>query len=450
MVDAVFKLKVGKSASTFVKAEHIFQGRPELLCYLHLLFNGLMTHSYLPYDFLCGTISPIVKDASGDSTDLSNYRPITLGPTFSQLFEYLLFDKFGPFLESDNLQFGFKRNHSASHAVFALKSCVDYYLKHGSNVLVAFMDCSKAFDTVSHFGIFLKLMERGVPLCFLRIIMFLYLNLKSRCQWRGTCSDYFDVLTGTKQGGVISPRIFSLYVDDLIARLRKRGIGCHIIELFIACLFYADDLCLIAPTRSAMQELINCCQEYCAEYCLSFNIKKSKILIFGNATKDQFSALTLNGNPLQFVSEWKYLGVTVSAGPKLSFSAKPALSAYYRAVNSILSVLRKPDEIVLMNLLFTNCVPILTYGSETVEFSASDMRNFNTAINDAIRRVYSYQRWESVRALRESAGFPSIYDIFSRRSEAFLIKNLKGTNQVIVQLTTLLLSERMENERLLF
>ena len=99
----------------------------------------------------------------------------------------------------------------------------------------------------------------------------------SRCQWRGTCSDYFDVLTGTKQGGVISPRIFSLYVDDLIARLRKRGIGCHIIELFIACLFYADDLCLIAPTRSAMQELINCCQEYCAECCLSFNIKKSKI-----------------------------------------------------------------------------------------------------------------------------------------------------------------------------
>ena len=274
MVDAVFKLKVGKSASTFVKAEHIFQGSPELLCYLHLLFNGLMTHSYLPYDFLCGTISPIVKDASGDSTDSSNYRPITLGPTFSQLFEYLLFDKFGPFLESDNLQFGFKRNHSASHAVFALKSCVDYYLKHGSNVLVAFMDCSKAFDTVSHFGIFLKLMERGVPLCFLRIIMFLYLNLKSRCQWRGTCSDYFDVLTGTKQGGVISPRIFSLYVDDLIARLRKRGIGCHIIELFIACLFYADDLCLIAPTRSAMQESINCCQEYCAECCLSFDIKK--------------------------------------------------------------------------------------------------------------------------------------------------------------------------------
>ena len=275
MTDAVFKLKVGKSASTFIKAEHIFHGCPELLCFLHLLFNGLISHSYLPHDFLCGTISPIVKDSNGDTTDSSNYRPITLGPTFSQLFEYLLFNKFGHFLECDSLQFGFKRGHSPSHAVFVLKSCVDYYLKHGSNVFVAFMDCSKAFDTVSHYGIFIKLMERKVPLCFLRIIVYLYLNLQSRCQWRGTFSDYFNVLTGTKQGGVISPRIFTLYVDDLIARLRKRGIGCHIIDLFLACLFYADDLCLIAPTRSALQELINCCQEYCAEFCLSFNVKKS-------------------------------------------------------------------------------------------------------------------------------------------------------------------------------
>ena len=53
--------------------------------------------NYLPYDFLCGTISPIVKDANGDTTDSSNYRPITLGPTFSQLFEYLLYNKFGLF-----------------------------------------------------------------------------------------------------------------------------------------------------------------------------------------------------------------------------------------------------------------------------------------------------------------------------------------------------------------
>ena len=131
MLDAVFSLKVGKSASTFIKAEHIFHGSPELLCYIHLLFNALLSHSYLPYDYLCGNILPIVKDSNGDATSTSNYRPITLGPTFSQLFEHLLFNKFGHYLESDNLQFGFKQKHSPSHAIFVLKSCVEYYTKHG-------------------------------------------------------------------------------------------------------------------------------------------------------------------------------------------------------------------------------------------------------------------------------------------------------------------------------
>ena len=276
MIDAVFSLKVGKATSTFVKSEHIFHGCPELLCYLHLLYNGLITvtHSYLPYDFLCRTISPIVKDSNGDTTSSSNYRPITRGPTFCQLFEYLLFNKFGHYLESDNAQFGFKRKNSASHAIYMMKSCVDYYTKYGSNVFVAFLDCSKAFDTVSHYGIFLKLMGHNVPLCFLKIMIYLYLNMKSRCQWRGNFSSYFDVLTGTKQGGVISPRIFNFYMDDLIALLRKRGVGCHIIEIFIACLFYADDLCLIAPTRSAMQTMLDICQQYCSDSCLTFSLMR--------------------------------------------------------------------------------------------------------------------------------------------------------------------------------
>ena len=270
--------------------------------------------------------------------------------------------------------------------------------------------------------------------------------MKSRCQWRGNFSSYFNVLTGTKQGGVISPRIFNLYMDDLIALLRKRGVGCHIIEIFIACLFYADDLCLIAPTGSAMQTMLDICQQYCSDSCLTFNVKRSKILLFGKAKSDQVHSLTLNNKPLEFVSQWKYLGVTVVAGPKLSFSARPALASFYRSVNSILSVLRKPDELVLMNLLFSNCVPILSYGAETVEFSNADMRDCNTAINDAIRKIYSYHRWESTRLLRQSAGFPSIYEIFARRSKNFSNGNLRSRNEVVSKLTAFFIADQTEEE----
>ena len=134
------------------------------------------------------------------------------------------------------------------------------------------------------------------------------------------------------------------------------------------------------------------------------------------------------------------------AGPSLSFSAKPALGSFYRAVNSILSVLRKPDELVLMNLLYSNCVPILTYGAETVEFSNSDMRDCNTAINDAIRKIYSYNRWESTRFLRESLGFPSIYEIFRRRSEKFITGNLHSLNDTLLRTTVVYLLEQIDDD----
>ena len=140
------------------------------------------------------------------------------------------------------------------------------------------------------------------------------------------------------------------------------------------------------------------------------------------------------------------LGVTVVSGKSIGFTARPALSSFNRAVNSIFSVLQKPDEIVLMNLLYTNCVPILAYGAEVVEFSLSDMQSFNTAINDAIRRIFSYQRWESTRFLRQSSGFPSIYEIYSRRSDTFLSGNLISQNEAINHATVLYLYNLIGND----
>ena len=281
MTDAAACLKTGKATSSFIKPEHVLCGSLELMYYLHLLFNALLTHSYVPHEFLLGTISPIVKDTSADCSSSSNYRPITLGPIFLQIFENALLQKFGHYWHSDNLQFAYKRAHSTSHALFVLKSCVDYYTSHGSNVLVTFLDCSKAFDTISHHGIFLKMMDRGVPLSFLKLVMYWCSNMKSRVCWEQEFSDYFDVLSGVKQGGVLSPRIFTFYVDGLIKKLRHDRKGCYLLSYFVASIMYADDLCLLAPSRGAMQRLLSICEEFCQEYCLTFNARKSKSLVFG-------------------------------------------------------------------------------------------------------------------------------------------------------------------------
>ena len=79
--------------------------------------------------------------------------------------------KIDRFLITDDLQFGYKRRHSTSHAIYTVKKCIDYFREHNSNVFVAFLDCTKGFDRVSHDGIFIKLMERKVPLCWIRIFI---------------------------------------------------------------------------------------------------------------------------------------------------------------------------------------------------------------------------------------------------------------------------------------
>ena len=278
-------------------------------------------------------------------------------------------------------------------------------------------------------------MSRGVPLCFLNLIVYWYLNLHCCCQWNGVKSDFFQVTTGTKQGGVISPKIFTPYLDELISRLRRRGIGCHVLRLFIACILYADDLCLIAPTRGAMQEMLLICQEFCSEFCLHFNSKKSKDLLFGNFRNVTVAPLNLNGQQIEYTNQWDYLGTTLVSGTNLSFSASRDLRSFYRSANSVLSVQRKPNELVQMKLLYSMCVPILSYAAEVKLFKYSEMHSCNVALNDAIRRIFSFNRWESPRELRQQLSLPNLYEIFSLRKTKFEEVCRNSSNSIIAYLS---------------
>ena len=127
MLTVMSKLKIGKASASFVKAEHILYGSPKLAWHLHLLFNAMIQHSYVPQEFLNGVITPLIKDTEGDHSDPKNYRGLTLGVVFSYLFEHAMLIKIGNLLETDPVQFGYKKRHSTSHALFSLKECVEYF-----------------------------------------------------------------------------------------------------------------------------------------------------------------------------------------------------------------------------------------------------------------------------------------------------------------------------------
>ena len=435
MLDVMSKLKTGKASASFVKAEHILNGSPKLAYHLHLLFNAMIQHSYVPYEFLNGVITPLIKDTEGDHSDPKNYRGLTLGVVFSFLFEHAMLMKIGHILCTDSVQFGYKKRHSTSHAIFCLKECVDFFTSRGSNVFAAFLDCSKGFDKVNHSGLFIKLMERGIPFCFLNLLIYWYSNLTSLVKWNGVFSETFRVYSGVRQGGVLSPRLFVVYIDDLIKQLKKLNVGCHIIDIFLACIVYADDICLLAPCRSALQVLLDTCIAYGLSWCLSYNPTKSKVMYFGKKTIAP--TFTMYGRNLEYVDRYKYLGVTILAGTQFTTSHLKPLVKFRSAANTVLNVHHRPSEQILMKLLYATCVPHLTYASDVIQYSASQMQPLNVALNDCIRRIFTYNRWESVRFLRLSFGYPSLIEIFENRSRKFLKQLSKLGNSTLEYLQKL-------------
>ena len=136
------------------------------------------------------------------------------------------------------------------------------------------MDASKAFDRINHHLLFTKLRDRGIPGYILRILVYWYENQKMSVRWGNLISSPFSVSNGVRQGGILSPYLFNVYMDDLSTRLNNLKIGCSLGEFFINHLMYADDLVLISPSTRGLSKLIKECQNYGLEFDIIFYPKK--------------------------------------------------------------------------------------------------------------------------------------------------------------------------------
>ena len=119
------------------------------------------------------------------------------------------------------------------------------------------LDASKAFDKVLHHGLFVKLINKGVPVVFIRLLSNWYKHMKCSVLWNNVLGDVFDMNCGVRQGGVLSPILFSIYVDDLTEELRNSGYGIYIGRLFAGCILYADDILLLSSSCYGLQSMLN-------------------------------------------------------------------------------------------------------------------------------------------------------------------------------------------------
>jgi len=137
---------------------------------------------------------------------------------------------------------------------------VEFYTARSSSVNLCAIDISTAFDRMNHHGLFLKLMQRKVPVNLLCVIEN-WFNTCMTCVRR--CSTFFDaycLLRAIRQGSVLSPYLFALYINDIIRGVEEQNDGCTIGFVPICIILYADDILLLAPSVNALQLLLHTCE----------------------------------------------------------------------------------------------------------------------------------------------------------------------------------------------
>ena len=265
---------------------------------------------------MVSTIIPLIKDKLGDITSSNNYRSIALSSLLLKIYDWIMLLLFEKQLHTDELQFGFQEETSTNMCTWLAIETIDHFMRNGSEVFVGVMDMTKAFDKVRQSDLFWKLIQRGIPLVFLRLLLDMYLKQTAGVLWNGNKSDPFPISNGVKQGVVISPRLYCIYTDDLFSTLRKKKTGCWIGNQYIGILGYADDLLLLAPTHDALQEMMKTCETYANKLNLSFSTHadpkkcKTKCMAYLKTERD-LKHIKLGGKELPWVRTAKHLGCKI-------------------------------------------------------------------------------------------------------------------------------------------
>ena len=227
--------------------------------------------------------------------------------------DLIVLDKFADKLVTSASQFGFKRSHSTVLCSAVLKEIVKYYTDRNSTVYGVFLDASKAFDKVHYGKLFDLLLERGIPPIVVRMLFDQYTRQSASVHWNGKRSKTFELHNGVKQGGILSPVLFTVYFDCLLCRLKSAGIGCQMGNCFAGALCYADDVTILCPSLRGLNIMLKTCLSFAEEFSVVFNPMKTAAVSFGVQLGDVDGFAALGGNHLAWVHEVKHLGNIISS-----------------------------------------------------------------------------------------------------------------------------------------
>ena len=430
---AIKDLKTGKSSGLDgITPEHYKYASENVSVLLSIVFNRMIIHGYLPSSFMDTVIVPVVKNKKDSITDQDNYRPIAIANSCSKILELIILNVYKDFLITKHNQFGFKRKHGTDMGVFALKSIIDYYTSLSSCIYICFIDASKAFDRISHCTLFDKLLKRAIPKIIVRFMYVWYSTQNIFVRWGETLSAPFHVSNGVRQGGILSPALFNVYLDDLSEILIRTNVGCNINGTCVNHLVYADDTVLIAPSPMALQELLNCCAEFASNHDIIYNAKKTVVMCVKSKKFNDIyvPAFSLRDKVLRVVTEEKYLGFVVSDDCKDDNDITRQMRSLYSRGNMIVKNFKHCSEDVKIQLFKAYCNNLYC-GQLWCNFRMYTFNKIRVAFNNVFRALMGLRRDSSISEYMVKNDLDTFQVLYRKVIGNFRDRILKSENAIL-------------------
>lgn len=231
-------------------------------------------------------------------------------------------------------------------------------------------------------------------LVFMAVVLMLVKLLTECVSWNGQFSNKFSVSNGVRQGGVLSPILFTVYVDDLLTELENKGVGYYWNNHFVGALCYADDIALLAPSPAALRLMLDTYSSFASSRSLLFNVYLSKtqlsLVRFSRTCFSSPASFFFNGLELNLGHSAKHLGHLLSFNLSDTDDIVRVKNDLVRKANCMLHSFSPCNPLVKTKLFDSFCLSL--YGSALWFSSSPELRSLEVSFNNILRRIWSLPR----------------------------------------------------------
>ena len=418
---AIHSLKIGLGWDG-IHANHIKFAGPVFINLLCKFMNKLLTHSYVPTNMIYGEIRPVIKSKILGKGDSENYRPVLNSSMFLKVLEYCLQPILLDSLKLSNHQFGYRKDTGCLSSIAVVKETIFKYNAENSNVHCVLVDLSKAFDKINHNILFAKLSRSNLNSQVIELLRAMYDNAYVNTKFNGLKGEPWKIGNGVRQGGILSPLLFSYYIDETLNSVSDLNVGCSILGHKTSVIAYADDVILLAPTASAVQYMFD---ELCGMFSklgMSINLGKSKYIIFtkrGSKICSNAPNIYMNGLKLGREDKVIYLGVILAGNGSTLDDVNRVTSSFLKQFNGMYwryNFLRR-DMLYFLFKSYTSSFYGIDLWFEKMPDSHLD--RVCIAYHKAIKRISGLNVWDSNHEACEMVGVQTFSHLRATRLVCF-------------------------------